>query len=196
MKPLAIVGLGPETEESAPWMDETWERWGLPWSHNAPRCHFLFEMHDERHIFELETSKGGRLGYQHRLQELELPVYVQKPFHGVPNCLEYPLDEVVADLGRDYFGSTIAYMLALAIHRERECIGIWGVDLTDSYDHQRENLAWLCGMAEGRGLVLTGPSIDRILAYEPTEEIGGVTVSYPVRYGFAVESFADAWGAA
>lgn len=175
MKPLAIIGLG-ETHDDAPWQDETWERWGLSRDPYAPRCHSLFETHpysrwkeDAMHI--------------RRMADLALPIYMQetKPFI-LPHSIEYPMDEVVEHLRYDSFGSSIAYMLALAITQYRWRIGLWGVDLSDdAYDHQRGNLAWLCGVAMGRTITLEGPCVDGILGYRPSEK---VRARYPKRYGY------------
>ena len=175
MKPLAIIGLSPETHDDAPWEDETWERWGLPWDVDAPRCHFLFEIHDPGDWGKYYTGSATE-----RMREIGVPVYLQAVHDDVPLSLEYPLDEVVKYLGRDYFGSSLAYPLALAImHRRR--IGLWGMDLSDAYyDHQRHNLAWLLGHAEARGLTLEGPNVDTILAL--SDDVKGW--GYPKRYGW------------
>ena len=59
----------------------------------------------------------------------------------------------------------------------------------DRYDHEKPNLAWLCGIAEGRGLELIGPSLDSILSYRPDNR-GGANgdLCYPVRYGYWVDA--------
>ncbi len=177
MKPLAIIGLGP-SHDDAPWENEGWERWGCPWDAYAPRCHFLFEMHAVDlwpEIFEP--------GYRDRLLDQDAPIYLQAPLDDIPGSIEYPLEEVVKCIGRDYFGSTVAYMIALAILQRRRHIGLWGVDLSDSnYDHQKPNLAWLVGLAMGRGIIFDGPSLNSILFYEPVGQ--RLKANYPLRYGY------------
>lgn len=177
MKPLAIIGLGP-THDDAPWQDDAWERWGMPKGGNVPRYHFLFEMHSRK----LTEDVHGP-AYWKRLGELDAPVYTQEAFDDVPMSIEYPLNEVIEYLGRDYFGSTIAYMIGLAIRHHRQRVGFWGIDLDEGYNHQRENLAWLCGQAEARGIKFEDtPSLHSILPYTAEGPFGGVR--YPKRYGW------------
>jgi hypothetical protein len=177
MNPLAIIGLG-STHDDAPWQDETWERWGMPKGGNVPRCHFLFEMHSRKVIKDIHGPT-----YWPRLGELDAPVYMQEAFGDIPTSIEYPLDEVIEYLGRDYFGSTIAYMIGLAIRQHRKRVGFWGIDLNEGYNHQRENLAWLVGQAEARGTEFENtPSLHSILPYTAEGPFDGAR--YPVRYGY------------
>lgn len=69
----------------------------------------------------------------------------------------YPLARVRALRGRNYFCSSIAYMIAHAILLEPEEIGLWGVDLAEDgeYVTQRPNVEWWLGFAEGRGIKVT-----------------------------------------
>ncbi|KKK61087.1 hypothetical protein LCGC14_3017830, partial [marine sediment metagenome] len=92
----------------------------------------------------------------------------------------YPLDEVKAITG-DYFGSSIAYMLALAIWQRRERVDLWGVDLSeDIYDHHRPNLEYLIGFARGRGMTVNVPPGSRLLSFDSSK----FEIHYPVRYGY------------
>lgn len=177
MKPLAIIGLGP-THDDAPWTDEDWERWGILKDAFAPSCHFVFEIHDAS---EWDYRfRPYRYSAIERMNEIGVPVYLQKPHAEVPLSVEYPLDEVGRVSPNLKFGSTIAYMMALAIHQGRD-FGLWGVDLSEKlYDHQRPNLAHLIGLAEGRGLTVSGPSTDSILAFSSDMEEWG----YFLRYGY------------
>jgi hypothetical protein len=170
MKPLAIIGLGP-THDDAPWEDETWERWGLIEDAYVPRCHFGFEIHDDPELVAKQTP---------RFREIGIPVYLNKSIMSVPMSLTYPLDEVKGVVG-DYFGSTIAYMLALAIWQGRERTDLFGVDLSeDIYDHHRPNLEYLIGFARGRGMTVNVPPGSRLLSFDSSK----FETHYPVRYGY------------
>ena len=46
---IAIVGLSPSTHEDAPWGDDEWEIWGLPWDSMWE----LIDVHFEMHAIEL-----------------------------------------------------------------------------------------------------------------------------------------------
>ena len=171
MKPLAIIGLGPKTHDDAPWEDETWERWGLIEDAYVPRCHFGFEIHDDPELVAARIP---------RLQEIGIPVYLNRSIMSVPMSLSYPLNEVASLVG-DYFGSSIAYMLALAIWQGRERMDLWGVDLSeDIYDHHRPNLEYLIGFARGRGMMVGVSSGSRLLSFDGSK----FDTPFPIRYGY------------
>ena len=74
-------------------------------------------------------------------------------YSDIPNATAYPMEDVSAVVG-DYFNSSIAYMLGLAIVEKVDRIGIWGVDLNcdDEFAYQRPNAEYLIGFARGRGI--------------------------------------------
>lgn len=165
---IAIVGLGPGGED-APFFDWSWQTWALLIDTFArSRADVLFEMHQMHKIEQYGGIEiAGSLGPDAR-------VFWQHPTHG--RFVQYPLEDVIADLGRDWFGSTIAYMVALAIHRRPETIGLWGIHMDDGKEflYQRANLSWLLGFAEGRGIKVELPDDCRLLRYDGKD---------PVRYG-------------
>ena len=106
-----------------------------------------FEMHD----LSLLTSEYSRRSrdYFDRLAECET-LYMQEDFG---NAKRYPFDDVANTTG-DYWNSSIAYILAMAIHEGAEEIGVWGVDMKDSeeYGYQKPNMEYLIGLARGKGI--------------------------------------------
>lgn len=158
--------MGPDGE-GAPWFDDDWCCFGLLKDQFArPRADVLFEMHDHarERCFDLAD-------------ETQVPVYWQFPSDA--RRTEYPLSAVIRFLGRDWFDSSIAYMLALAIYRRPPAIGFWGVHMesADEYAHQRDNLCWMIGLAEGRGIEIARPKDWPLLSHKATER-------YPHRYGY------------
>lgn len=170
---IAIVGLGP-SHDDVPWQE--WETWGLPWDAWSPRYDCLFEMHD-RSLFETRGED-----YMKRLRDADRPVYMQQAHSDIPLSQPYPMADVAALTG-DYFGSSVAYMLALAIYEEAEEIGIWGVELNDDYDHQRPGLEYMIGFARGRGVKVSVYGNGRLLVRRKTDDYQDVGVIYPERYG-------------
>ena len=170
---MNIVGLGP-SHDLVPWREE--ETWGLPWDAWSPRYDLLFEMHD-RSLFE---SKGKQ--YMDRLRDSDVPVIMQERHDDIPNSVAYPLDAVSSIVG-DYYGSSVAYMVALAITRKENRIVLYGVDLSDDYDHQRPNLEYLIGFARGRGIEVEVPEGSLLLKRRKTDEYQDMGVIYPERYG-------------
>lgn len=77
----------------------------------------------------------------------------------------YPLARVRALRGRNYFCSSVAYMIAHAILLQPDEIGVWGVDLAEDgeYAHQRPNAEWWLAFAEGRGIKITIPRESALL---------------------------------
>ena len=67
--------------------------------------------------------------------------------------------EGLAKIGRDYFTSSIAYMIAEAIRRGATTIGLWGVDLSDDteYVDQRPCAEYWLGLAQGMGIEVYVP---------------------------------------
>ena len=170
---IAIVGLGPSHDE-VPY--EKWEAWGVGWDAWAPRYARIFEMHDR----ELWEQRGQ--DYIEKLNDADIPVYMQRRHIEIPKSTEYPLWQVAGEVG-DYFGSSPAYMIALAIYEEVDEIGIWGVDLKDSYDHQKPNLEYLIGFARGRGIHVRVNPFSTLLEFRPEDNYLGKDVTYRKRYG-------------
>ena len=172
MKQVAIVGLSPSTHDDAPYVDPAWETWGLPWDNGKfPYFDRLFDVHPLECIKEAIPSFYQPC-YLERLRELDAPLYMQKSYKEIPNAIAYPLSEVSALVG-DYYNSTIAYMLGLAIYEEYEKIALWGVDLigqggwghADEYMDERPNVEYLLGFARGKGIDVWTPESCPLLKF-------------------------------
>lgn len=183
MRQVAIIGLAPSTHGLAPYRDPSWERWGLPWDPHAIHYDVLFEMHDRR----LWPLRGD--GYEDRLREFNAPVYMQRTHEDIPNAVGYPFPYVI-ELTGDYFNSSVAYMLGMAIWFGQgkppvTRIGIWGVDLheDEEYAYQRPNAEYLIGLARGRGIEVEIPTASSLLRFDGRVPFQGVEQSYVGRYG-------------
>ena len=179
MRQIAIVGLSDSTHDEAPYKDPSWELWGL--STDVEKCFYfdrVFQMHPlsflRVHFPELEDS----------LREFDIPLYMQEAYADIPNATAYPMEDVSAVVG-DYFNSSIAYMLGLAIVEKVDRIGIWGVDLNcdDEFAYQRPNAEYLIGFAKGRGIDVFIPEESSLLTFG--SEGGGSHVKlWSGRYGY------------
>ena len=179
---VAVIGLSPSSHDCSPWNDPTWEKWGLPWDSDWVRCDRLFEMHD---LDLIRTVKCRRSDYEDRLRSCLVPLYMQEQYPDLP-CQRYPFEAVSASLGRSYWNSSPAYMVALAIHEGAKEIGIWGVDSLDGeeYAYQRPNLEWLVGIAEGKGIKVTIPDTSPLCKFSGTGiKFGNELQTYKERYG-------------
>jgi hypothetical protein len=159
LRKVAIVGMSPSALQ-APMEDPEWEKWCLAWdkrrAHKADR---VFEIHTREEWTHYHAKADAQSKYVEQLRSLECPIYMQKVEEDIPGSVAYPIDEVI-EAGRDYFGSSIAYMLALAWYDkhgayELDEVGIWGVELSVSdYHHQRPNLEYWIGRLEQAGVTV------------------------------------------
>jgi hypothetical protein len=156
-----------------------------PW---APHFDLVFEIHDpwEWYPFELDAR---------RLNEMGVPIMLQKKDPKIVRGQEYPLEEVIS-IGRDYFGSSLAYMMGLAILQKRPKIACMGYDMggQDGYAHQRCNAEYWIGIAEGKGIeveILDGSRLLRLWdsgTEEPGEQSAKRLYGLNGRYGYLKET--------
>lgn len=198
-KKVAIVGFA-DSKDEAPYKDDEWEIWGLnSLFENIPMDHVTrwFEIHDRR-AYNMDTDKNIGLGltrdgkpYMEALTKLPCPVYMIEDYPDIPNCVRYPLEEMINAFAPDglqkewkehfkssaeldwngYFTNSISYMIALATYEKYEEIGIWGVDMATGgfdtpngeYAHQRPSCEYYIGCAVGRHIKVTIPKTADLL---------------------------------
>jgi len=161
LRKLAIVGSHPNGRETAPLDDPEWEIWLL---NEAPqwlgvRWDGCIQMHRP----EIYTSPTN---FAAQLRQIDYWTWLQQN-HGegkrifmypkderVPNCVEYPLEEVRAMVPYRYLRSSPALALALGIYLGYTTIGLWGSELTSNteYAYQAPNMTFWIGFAHGRGI--------------------------------------------
>lgn len=145
---VAIVGGAPSAAK-APYTDPSWEVWALPWRNQTRGIARYFDPHSRATV---DALNDGR--YLAFLRSVSVPVYMAEAYPDIPASVAYPIGPVIDMIGRNYLASSVAYMLALAIAEDVDEIGIWGVAMAhhSEYAHQRPNMDWLIGLAEGRGI--------------------------------------------
>ena len=164
---VAIVGLSQSSRHLAPWKSPEWELWGLAWDAERYQFHRTFEMHD---LADMEKFYGDRL-----------EAYLEKASYcsNLVTAENYPFDEVSKSVG-DYWCSSIAYMLALAIHEGADEIAVYGVSMAgdDEYGYQKPNCEYLIGLARGRGIKVHIPDVSPLCKFvSPPDR------NYAGRYG-------------
>lgn len=167
MKRVAITGTAPSIDE-CPWDDKDLTIW-IPSSslvnQNATpkRMDAIFEIHKTTQWDRIPERSWAMI--RDRINETGKPCYMQGKADDVPKSKEYPLGEVVQTLGSEYFTSSIAYMLGLAIHLGYERIELYGVRMADDteYAYQRPCCEHWIGFARGRGIEVIIPSRSDLL---------------------------------
>jgi len=177
---VAIVGLAPSTHDQAPFEDPDWETWGFAQDNESyPYLDRAFEMHPLPLVMEMRPYIERRL-----CEEIDVPLYMQEAYPEIPNALVYPLKDVISVVG-DYFNSSIAYMLGLAILEKVDRIGIWGVDMAgdDEFGYQRPNTEYMIGFAKGMGIDIYIPEESALLTFG-VDGGGKHTKNWTGRYGY------------
>ena len=159
-KKVCLLGTS-NTLNQAPFNDSSFEFWALNDMYEMiPTKNITrwFEIHtrqeQERHV-----SKRASGSYLEGLKALTIPVYMQEHFEDVPTSIKYPLETMVEHFGRQYFKSTLDYMMALALYEGFEEIHLYGVNMADNieYAHQRPSMEYWIGRAEGMGVKVVLP---------------------------------------
>jgi hypothetical protein len=151
---LAIVGFAESSKDLAPFDDPSWEIVGLNQLYrHIPRADRWLEIHANflEHVVE---------GTDHFkwLSEAPIPIYMVDRVPGIPNSVRYPIERVMHG-HLDYFTSTVAFGIALAIEEGFKEIGLWGIDLIvgTEYFHQKPCAEFWLGVAHGKGITVTLP---------------------------------------
>jgi hypothetical protein len=188
---VAIVGLGPSAlsyvrvaEGLGNWKKKYDEVWTVNGFSHVLKCTRAFAMDDVR-VQEIR-GKGGNKKIANLLEsykQADVPIYTSRPHPDYPALIEFPLEAVVnGGPGMiDYFNSTIAYAIALAIHEKAESLDLYGADYTFPDKHIAEKGRACCeywlGVAAARGIKVGIPGNSTMMdANEPEHLYGYDTV--------------------
>lgn len=159
---VAIVGFATNTLHLVPWHDPEFELWGLNQGamNFQRRADRWFEMHTPEYTPDLRDP-----GYLPWLAQCPIPVYMIDRRDEIPNSVRYPIEDAIRYAGRDYFSSSIAFMLALAGLEGFEEIHIYGVNLAigDEYFYEKPNAEWWIGKLQGEGKKVVVPEASSLL---------------------------------
>jgi hypothetical protein len=151
---VAIVGFAASSRMMAPFDDATYEIWGLNQGYrHIPRADRWFDIHYnwDEHVVEGTDHLGW-------LAAAPIPIYMTKRIEGIPNSIRFPIEEVMEG-HLDYFTSTVAFEIALAIKEGFKEIALYGIDLIveQEYDYQKACAEFWLGVAHGKGIKITLP---------------------------------------
>ena len=154
---VALIGTAPSSRMLAPYNDPSWTIWGCsPGNMNAlPRVDVWFELHSN--LLWPEHESYGR-PYIEWLRCQKFPIFMQDQSL-VPNATVFPKDEIVAEFGDDFFTSSFAWMMALAMQQGATEIALYGIDMAsrDEYIRQRPGFFFFRHLAKLRGIKISAP---------------------------------------
>jgi hypothetical protein len=155
---VALIGTAPSSRMLAPYNDPTWKIWCCsPGNMNVvPRFDVWFELHGNMLWSEYKDSYG--LAYVEWLKKLTVPLFMQSQ-EWCPNAITFPMREMVAEFGGDFFTSSFTWMMAFAIKSGASEIALYGIDMAsrDEYILQRPGFYFFRTMARMRGIKVIAP---------------------------------------
>jgi hypothetical protein len=154
---VALIGTAPSSRDLAPYDDLSWKIWGCsPGNMNCcKRVDLWFELHSN--LMWKEHEHYGK-PYIEWLNKQTFPIYMQNNIH-VPKAMVFPWYEMTEQFGKEFFTSSFAWMMALAITMGAAEISLYGIDMAsrDEYIRQRPGFYYFKRRAEERGIKVTAP---------------------------------------
>ena len=156
---VALIGTAPSSRMLAPYNDPTWKIWACSPGNQGtiPRADVWFELHGNLLWPENESYGAPYIAW---LKTLTIPVYMQDQRY-VPNAITYPKDEMIKEFGKDFFTSSFAWMMALAIKQmlPGDEMALYGIDMAsrDEYILQRPGFYFFRHIAQSRGIKVSAP---------------------------------------
>lgn len=159
---IALVGTASSSFDKVPW--------GWPgvdiWCVNSIYKHYtkfcpMVELFWDIHTDPEELHPAW---YKWAL-ETQPRVMLQKVDPRLTNSEAFPRQTAISRFGGEYFTSSVAYMMALAIMNEPKSIGIYGIDMAEGteYQHQRPCVEYFIGIARGMGIPVKIPKNSALL---------------------------------
>lgn len=110
-KRIAVCGFASSSRPLIPVDDPSWEIWGLNQLYrHIKRADRWFDIHKNWHE---ETVPGT--DYVGWIRDCGIPFYMADRVPELPTSVRYPIERIIARYEVDYFTSTIAFMVALAV---------------------------------------------------------------------------------
>lgn len=175
-KHVVILGLGPSLDQyleivkrmggRSKFCDEVWAINALG---DVFACDLVFHMDDVR-IQEIRAAAAPASNIAALLpwmKKSQVPIVTSRKHEDYPALVEFPLEDVLNNLGHDYFNSTAAYAVAFAIHAGVKKISLFGIDYTLPNQHHAEKgracVEYWLGKAQERGIKISLPKTTTLL---------------------------------
>lgn len=176
---VALVGTAPSSRMLAPFNDTSWAIWACsPGNMNQiPRADAWFELHSN--LLWPEHESYGK-PYIEWLKTVKFPVYMQETWPNatgdqipvkqiVPSAIPFPKGDLVEEFGDEFFTSSFAWMMALAMKMGAIEIALYGIDMAsrDEYIRQRPGFYYFKREAIKRGIKVSAPHESDIMQSPP-----------------------------
>ena len=152
---VAIVGFTDHRVQALALDRSQWEVWGLNElhkQHDPALFDRWFEVHNRADL-------DGDADHIAALAKMDIPVYMQVHHKDIPASVPFPRQAILDRFDINYFTSSIAWEMALAILWGAKEIAIYGVDMATGteYAQQRTCCEFWLGLARGMGIKTTVP---------------------------------------
>lgn len=160
---VALIGTAPSSRMLAPFADTSWKIWACSPGNMGvlPRVDVWFEIHGN--LLWPENKHYGE-PYIEWLKKQTFPIYMQDNSL-VPSATTFPKEEMVKEFGRDFFTSSFAWMMAMAMREGASEIALFGIDMAsrDEYILQRPGFFFFKYVAAQRGIKVWAPNESDIM---------------------------------
>jgi hypothetical protein len=109
-----------------------------------------------------EKHRAWSIPFYGWLRAQTFPVYMIEKNDLVPQAIVFPRDTMLEKFGRNWFTSSVAWMMAFAIHQMREGdeIGLFGIDMAADQEHytaQKAGCLRFIEIAKEKGIIVHIP---------------------------------------
>lgn len=174
LRTICISGFAESTRELANNVSADTEIWSLN------RCYTFLKRWDrwfEVHQPDLYTGRTGlrEPAYMELLRNSKAPIYMQVVDPSIPKAVQYPRKEILEAGFREYFTTSVAFMLALVAYEHRTLglhvgqVLMYGIDMSaySEYSYQRPCVEYWCGVLDGLGIAHNGHSLVEVPKLAP-----------------------------
>lgn len=180
---IAIIGSAPSSTLLAPFNDPSWTIWCTSPSVFAQlqgrRADVWFELH---RFLPYQPGNNGAPGtrpwfspeFRQFLREFKGTVLMTEKHPDIPNCVQYPYQELLDKHGPYHFCSSVSWMLALALELQPKALGLFGVDMAagEEWAYQRPSCQHFLGMAKALGIEVVLPPESDLMRHTTLYGIG------------------------
>jgi len=149
---FAIIGKGSGLIETPTKWPKDWLAMTVSGAHlKYPHSDIIVDMH------ELDIVEANHPEIINDVRDKHIAYYTIRELAGLPSSKRYPIENIIEEFGSDYFTSSVAYAIALAVYFGAEEIKLYGVALSfeGEYYFERPCVEYWIGFARGKGIKVT-----------------------------------------